>query len=177
MIGRELGLSEDDLKTLENAGLLHDIGKIGMPENILNKPERLTDEEFEVVKSHPTTGSRMLKGVKQLDGAAIILRHHHERLDGRGYPDGLANDAIPLFSRILAAADTYDAITSDRPYRKRASRQKALDELRRCAGTQFDPDVIEALNRIEANGLLELINDVSSAEADALAMAVAGGIA
>jgi len=154
LIGEELGLRDDEMKTLEIAGFLHDIGKIGMPENILNKPGRLTDEEFVTVKQHPVVGARIVSGVKQLTEPANILLHHHERFDGGGYPDGLEGTDIPLASRILAVADTFDAITSDRPYRKGASTEHAIEELKRCSGTQFDPQMVEAFEQIHNKGLL-----------------------
>lgn len=143
-LGRALGLAPALLEDIRLAGMLHDIGKIGIPEAILNKPGRLTNEEFDVIKSHPTLGTRILRKVEFLGGVVPMIRHHHERFDGRGYPDGLAGDDIPLAARIISVADTFDAMTSDRPYRQAMSISDAIDEIARCKGTQFDPQIAEA---------------------------------
>jgi putative nucleotidyltransferase with HDIG domain len=125
--------------------LLHDIGKIGIPDAILRKPGPLTEEEWTIMRQHPRIGYEMLKQIDFLKQAVPIILHHHERFDGRGYPAGLAEDQIPLGARIFAVADTYDAITSDRPYRKGRSHATAVEEVRKGCGTQFDPLVVEAL--------------------------------
>jgi putative nucleotidyltransferase with HDIG domain len=143
-IGRILGLDEQSLSYIEFAGLLHDIGKIGVPELILNKPGRLTDEEYGIISKHPLRGGRILSRLKNIQEVISSVIHHHERFDGTGHPDGLKGDQIPLGARILAVADSYDAMTSDRPYRKGMTHQIAVDELNRCAGTQFDPDIVAA---------------------------------
>jgi putative nucleotidyltransferase with HDIG domain len=174
LIASEMGLPEEDLKTLEVAGFLHDIGKIGMPENILNKPGRLTDEEYNIVKMHPGTGARILDAIPQLRELVKIIKHHHERFDGGGYPDGSYGQSIPLGARILAVADTYDAITSDRPYRKGAPCEVATQEIRRCCGKQFDPEVVEAMDRVEAKGLLQG-DEVAVALADGSSCLATGG--
>ena len=148
LLGQEIGLEKADLENLKIAAVLHDIGKIGIPETILNKPGRLTDEEFEVIKSHPELGTRILAPVEFLAPIIPTIRHHHERLDGRGYPLGLAGDKIPRSSRIIAIADTYDAMTSDRPYRKAMDLEVACAEIIRCKGTQFDPDLADAFVRM-----------------------------
>jgi HD-GYP domain-containing protein (c-di-GMP phosphodiesterase class II) len=140
----QLGLSDRDTEAVVMAASLHDIGKIGVPEHILRKPGRLTDEEFEYIRKHPEFGWMVLRGVEGFEEISLMLLHHHERLDGRGYPGGLVGDEIPLGARIIAVADSFDAITSDRPYRRAASPEKAAAELERCAGTQFDPDVAQA---------------------------------
>jgi PAS domain S-box-containing protein/putative nucleotidyltransferase with HDIG domain len=144
-IGKKLGLDEETLQTLKLGGLLHDIGKIGTYDVVLDKPDRLTREEYEIVKSHPERGAMILEPIKQLKDIVPIVRHHHERIDGTGYPDGLKGDEIPLLARILSVADAYDSITADRPYRKSPRLDYALSELRNNAGTQFDPKVVEAL--------------------------------
>jgi response regulator RpfG family c-di-GMP phosphodiesterase len=136
------------------AGDLHDVGKIGVPDAVLNKPERLSAEEFALVKRHPEAGERILRAFIDDRLVLEVVRSHHERWDGRGYPDGLAGEVIPLPARILAAADTLDAMTSNRAYRKGLAWEVAVEEIRRCAGTQFDPAVVgafsEALPTLEA---------------------------
>ena len=141
-LGKRLGLSDWDQSSLALLCLLHDIGKVGVPLEILNKPTKLTDAEWEVLKSHTTKGYRIAAASEELSGIADGILHHHERWDGRGYPDGLARESIPLLSRILMVIDTYDAMTHDRPYRNALSREEALAELKRCAGAQFDPTVV-----------------------------------
>ena len=143
-LGREMAMNRIELENIRIASLLHDIGKIGIPEVILNKPGRLTDEEFEIIKSHPSLGVKILEKVEFLNDIIPIIRHHHERFDGKGYPDRLVGHRIPFSSRIITIADTYDAMTSDRPYRKALSQEAALTEIIRCKGTQFDPDIAEA---------------------------------
>jgi HD-GYP domain-containing protein (c-di-GMP phosphodiesterase class II) len=130
--------------------LLHDIGKIGIEEKILRKPSKLTDHEWEQVKNHAALGGSIIKPIKFLQEGEKIVRHHHEWYDGSGYPDGLKGNAIPLFSRIIAVADAFDAMTSVRPYRENLGVYTALDELRRFSGKQFDPGIVELfLNAFE----------------------------
>jgi putative nucleotidyltransferase with HDIG domain/PAS domain S-box-containing protein len=148
MIAREMGFEEDDLKTLRLAGLLHDIGKIGTVDQLLDKPSRLSDEEFEIVKRHPAQGVEIIKEIKQLQEIIPIIRHHHERVDGKGYPDGLKGDKIPIFSRILHVADSFDSMTSDRPYRPAPGIEYAISELKKYSGIQFDPKVVDAFLRV-----------------------------
>ena len=136
ILAKKLNLDDTMLEEIETAGLLHDIG---IPQRILCKPGKLTDEEFEVMKSHPEQGEKMLKDIKKLTLISNWLRTHHEKWDGTGYPNGLKGEEIPLSGRIIALADTYDAMTSDRPYRKALSHEIAIEEIKRCAGTQFDP--------------------------------------
>ncbi len=143
-LAREIRLDPGRIEKLRIAALLHDVGKIGIPEQILNKPGRLTDEEFQVIKSHPDTGVMILAKVHFLDDLIPDIRHHHERYDGKGYPAGLAGDAIPLGARVIAVADTYDAMTSNRPYRQAMPKDVAIREILRCKGTQFDPEIAEA---------------------------------
>ncbi len=139
ILAKKLNLDDTMLEEIETAGLLHDIGKIGIPQSILCKPGKLTNEEFEVMKSHPEQGEKMLKDIKKLTLISNWLRTHHEKWDGTGYPNGLKGEEIPLSGRIIALADTYDAMTSDRPYRKALSHETAIEEIRKCSGTQFDP--------------------------------------
>lgn len=126
------------------AGDLHDVGKIGVPDNVLNKPGRLTSEEFELVKKHPVTGSHILEPLIDDPLVLGVVRSHHERWDGRGYPDGLAGEDIPLAARVLAVADTLDAMTSHRAYRRGLPWEEVVEEIRRCSGAQFDPRIVEA---------------------------------
>lgn len=142
-IAKSMEFSEKELEDLELASLLHDIGKIAVPESILNKPGPLTDEEFAIIKEHPARGEGILKPMVELSEISRIVRSHHEHYDGKGYPDGIQGLGIPLGARIMGVADAYDSITSERPYRKRASHRTAIKEITRCSGTQFDPNVVQ----------------------------------
>jgi diguanylate cyclase (GGDEF)-like protein/putative nucleotidyltransferase with HDIG domain len=144
-VARNLGLGSLEVERVRSAALLHDIGKVAIPDEILHKPGPLTDDEWKLMREHPVIGERILRVLPGLGTVARIVRHEHERWDGGGYPDGLAGEEIPLGSRIIIAADTYHAITSDRPYRAARSHSEAVEELTRCAGTQFDPNVTAAL--------------------------------
>lgn len=156
-IGRELSLSNEELIVLEYATLFHDIGKIGISDTILNKPEKLTQDEYDLMKKHPIIGIRILKGIEFLEESLPIIRHHHERVDGKGYPDGLQNSDIPLGARILAIADSYDAMTTDRPYRKGVSKKDAINEIIKNKGSQFDSELVDAFLKIgRANHTLAL---------------------
>lgn len=146
-IAKEMGLMEKEIEMLRMAALLHDVGKIGTYDVILDKPGKLTDEEFALIRLHPVRGEEILKPIKQLRDLLPIIRHHHERVDGRGYPDGLTDGQIPFLSKIIAVADSYDSMTSDRPYRPAPSKDYAIAELRRCSGTQFDREAAEAFLR------------------------------
>ncbi len=145
IIGHQMNLDEEQLRILELGGSLHDIGKFGIPDAVLQKPGYLEEDEWELIKLHPRRGYMMLVGLPGLEAILPLIRNHHERLDGSGYPDGLKGDQIPLLVRIISVADAYDALTSHRPYRQAFSHQKAAEELNRCKNTQFDPDVVEAL--------------------------------
>jgi diguanylate cyclase (GGDEF)-like protein len=149
-VGEALGLDERTLKQLELGALLHDIGKIGIPSEILSKPGRLTAVEKQIVQTHPELGERIIAPIDRLQGVCPIVRHCHERWDGAGYPDGISGEDIPLESRIIFVCDAYHAMTTDRPYRKRLSHPEALRRLAEGAGTQFDPRVVEV-----ALGVLE----------------------
>lgn len=146
-IAKEMGLKEKDMETLRTAALLHDIGKIGTYEVILDKPERLSIEESALVKMHPVKGEEILSPISQLKDILPIIRSHHERIDGEGYPDGLKDNEIPLLARIIAVADSFDSMISERPYRPKLNIEDALSELKRCSGTQFDPQVVEAFSK------------------------------
>ena len=153
-VARELNLTGDYLLDVERAGILHDIGKLSVPDAILSKPGPLTPEEWQEMKRHPEVGYQLVRGVPFLSRAAEIVYSHHERFDGAGYPRSLKGEEIPLGARIFAVVDTYDAITSDRPYRLARSHEYALEEIRRHAGTQFDPTVVAAFLTAVKNGLI-----------------------
>lgn len=145
-------------ENLQIAALLHDIGKIGIPDNILHKKEQLTPEEFEKIREHPTIGATILYPIKELSGILSAVRSHQERFDGNGYPDRLKGEEIPLLARIIAVADTFDAMTSNRPYRDKKPHEDAVTEIKRCSGTQFDPHITEAfLRAYEKDKLLKLV--------------------
>ncbi|MGN0005861.1 MAG: HD domain-containing phosphohydrolase [Candidatus Gastranaerophilaceae bacterium] len=150
ILASKLGLTDSALEEIETAGLLHDIGKIGIPQSILCKTSKLTDEEFEIMKDHTGQGAKMIQNVKKLRAVASWLKSHHERWDGRGYPCGLKGTEIPLFARVIALADTYDAMTSTRPYRKALPHEVAIQEIKRCSGVQFDPELAEIFIANEA---------------------------
>jgi response regulator RpfG family c-di-GMP phosphodiesterase len=147
-LGRELALDENQMRSLEFGSLLHDIGKIGVPDAILRKPAKLTDDEWVRMREHPLHGQKILRGIEFLEGAACVVAQHHERWDGSGYPLGLRGEAIDLNARIFAVADAFDAITSDRVYRAGRSYDEALAELDTYAGQQFDPRVVDAFRRV-----------------------------
>jgi response regulator RpfG family c-di-GMP phosphodiesterase len=152
-IAGRLGFAEKDLPDLGRGALLHDIGKIGITDSILLKPGKLTDQEWTVMRTHPQIGFDILKAIPFLGAPADIVLSHQERFDGKGYPRGLSGDALPLGARIFVVADTYDAITSDRPYRKRQTSEAARAEISRCSGTQFDPRCVEAFLSIPVTEL------------------------
>jgi diguanylate cyclase (GGDEF)-like protein/putative nucleotidyltransferase with HDIG domain len=144
MMAQQLGLSEQRTERVRLAGMLHDVGKVGVPDSILRKPAKLTDEEFEIIKGHPALGAQILEHPSPADVREWVGAHH-ERPDGRGYPLGLSRDAVPVEAQILAVADAYEAMTSDRAYRSSIGQAAARAELERCSGTQFDPAVVDAL--------------------------------
>lgn len=148
LMGDELKLDHDSRYTLQLAASMHDIGKIGMPDSILKKADGLQDFEIRQAKDHPVVGSQILGEIVELAEVASIVRHHHERYDGTGYPDGLRGDAIPFFSRILAIIDAYEALVSDRVYHKGLDQTKALEEISRNSGTQFDPKLVELFTKV-----------------------------
>jgi putative nucleotidyltransferase with HDIG domain len=147
-LGREYGLTSAAMKALEFGSLLHDIGKIGVPDAILRKPAKLTDEEWVKMREHPTHGQQILRGIKFLEGAAKVVAQHHEKWDGSGYPLGLKTEEIDICARIFSVADAFDAITSDRVYRQGRPYEAAAGELNEWSGRQFDPKVVEAFHRV-----------------------------
>lgn len=161
-IGEKMGLSEREKADLELSAVLHDVGKIAIPEKILNKKSSLTDKEFELIKQHPVIGEKIISPIMELKQIGKAIRHHHERYDGRGYPDKLKSLEIPIGSRIMAVADTYDAITSERPYRNIETHNYAVKEIVRCSGTQFDPEVVEHF--IEIAGLLKTVEQKNKSD-------------
>lgn len=150
-LASKLGMSDEKMRALEYAALFHDIGKLGIPEAILLKAGKLTEDEFEMIKKHPDIGVSVLENIGFLNDALPIIRHHHERYCGSGYPEGLAGDLIPLGSRIIAIADTYDAMTSDRPYRKGLGHKIAIQEIERNRGIQFDSRLVDLFLEIECD--------------------------
>lgn len=144
-IGKKIGLTDAEMRDLELAGILHDIGKIGVPESILWKPSRLDSDEQAIMSIHPVRSAQMIAEIPVLDRARLWVKHHHEYLDGSGYPDHLSGDKIPVGARIILVADAFDAMTSDRPYRKSIGYERAAGELRKYAGRQFDSEMAEAL--------------------------------
>jgi response regulator RpfG family c-di-GMP phosphodiesterase len=147
-LGQELGLEPEQLRSLELGALLHDIGKIGVPDAILRKPGRLTEEEWQQMRQHPLHGGEILKGIEFLEGAARVVAQHHEKWDGSGYPRGLRAEKIDLNARIFAVADAFDAMVSERVYKRGRSYEAAVEELIRCAGSHFDPRVVEAFLQV-----------------------------
>jgi len=161
-IGRWVPLDDDRLKELRLGALLHDVGKIGVDDACLRSNRKLTSEEFAHIQQHTVLGGQILNPLADLDATRSIVRHHHERWDGEGYPDGLAGERIPLTSRIVAVADTIDAITSDRPYRRGSPLDLALHEVEHHAGTQFDPAIVRATLRAAAAGELARFDKVGN---------------
>ena len=155
-LGREYGLNSDEMKSLEFGSLLHDIGKIGVPDSILRKPAKLTDDEWVRMREHPVHGQQILRGIEFLQGAARVVAQHHEQWDGSGYPLGLRGNDIDICARIFSVADAFDAITSDRVYRRGKSYEAAAQELDDWAGRQFDPKVVEAFHRVPKEDWEEL---------------------
>lgn len=153
-IGKDLGFGASRLRDLVMAGQMHDVGKIGLPSYILTKPGKLDDHEWTQIKQHPGKGEEIVRHIRDIAPLGKIVRHHHERFDGSGYPDALAGEAIPLEARIISVADTFDALTSQRPYRPAMTVDEAKAELRRVSGTQLDPQLVETIIRLMDNGTL-----------------------
>jgi putative nucleotidyltransferase with HDIG domain len=158
-MARQVGLPEQAVDRIYMAGLLHDVGKIGVPESVLQKAGRLTSDEYDQIKKHPRIGARILHDVKQLEDIVPGVLHHHERYDGRGYPAGLSGQSIPLMGRIICLADSFDAMTSNRTYRKALPLEVAMMEIRRCSGTQFDPALTEAFLQLSSEQFRSLMRD------------------
>jgi putative nucleotidyltransferase with HDIG domain len=154
-LGRILGLPRAEMAFLRQAGLVHDIGKIGIPDKVLRKKGRLTDEELHLIRLHPILGASILSRFSNMERMIPVVLHHHERWDGTGYPSGVSGIDIPFESRAIFVADAFDAMTTDRPYGEILSTQEALAELRRCAGQQFDPQLVDAMHEAWRSGLLD----------------------
>jgi len=144
-LAQELNLSDRDIENIEYTALLHDIGKIGITDNILGKDSSLTNEEFDIIKEHTVMGAKIIEPVDFLKNSYKAIYHHHEKYNGKGYPDGIKSEDIPILARIIAVADAYDAMGSDRPYRKKLNKDKILKELKDQSGKQFDPEVVKIL--------------------------------
>ena len=151
-IARYLQLKSSEKKCLKIAAVLHDVGKIGIEDQILRKPEPLSPEEYNTIKRHTNMGAEILEHIRQLRDIIPGVKYHHEQMNGKGYPDGLKGEEMPVIAKIVAVADTYDAMTTDRPYRKALSKEVAMGELRRCAGAQFDRQVVEAFVKAYESG-------------------------
>ncbi len=162
-VGEQLDLSPRALRDIENASLLHDIGKIGVAEEILQKPGRLTDEEYEIVKKHPEYGWAILRKMPSLEDASLLVLHHHERVDGRGYPGGLQGEQIPLGARIVAVVDAFDAMLSNRSYRDGLGIAEALHRREESAGTQVDARIVELFGRLARDEVDEVSDLTRSA--------------
>lgn len=170
-LAQELGYSRERVSNVKYIGLLHDIGKIGIPDSILNKPGKLTDSEYALMRKHAEIGGNILSGNNMIDGMDEGAKFHHERYDGRGYPMGLKGDEIPEMARIIGIADAYDAMTSNRVYRKRLSTETVINEIKRCSGTQFDPKLAEVFVKMVEDGKLDGISSDFSTETGSKGMA------
>ena len=160
LIAKEIGYSDVELENLHKIGLLHDIGKIGVPDSILNKPDKLTDDEYQIMKTHVNIGGEILKDFTLVPNVVEGAKYHHERFDGKGYPNGLKGEQIPLNARIIGIADAFDAMTANRVYRKAQNLSYVVDELKRCKGSQFDPVLVDVLLRLIENDKIKI--EVSS---------------
>ncbi|MCX7771444.1 MAG: HD-GYP domain-containing protein, partial [Proteobacteria bacterium] len=158
-IAKQMGFDEDEIEDLRYAAILHDIGKIGISANILNKTGKLTEEEYNEIKKHPLIAYNILKDVKFIKKGLDAILQHHERYDGKGYPNGLDGKQLSIFGRILCIADAFDAMTSDRPYRKGMPMEDALIELQRCRGTQFDPEITDQFINMIKDTIIEEVID------------------
>jgi HD-GYP domain-containing protein (c-di-GMP phosphodiesterase class II) len=155
LLAEEIGLNGQQLKALERGSLLHDIGKIGISDMILHKPARLTEEEWKTMRIHPDIGARIVEGIPFLQESLPVIRYHHERWDGSGYPVGLRGEDIPIQARIFAIADVFDALTSKRNYRKKSSPEEAIQYIKEQSGILFDPFIAEALTRLPYKEFIE----------------------
>ncbi len=153
-IAKAMKLSDEQQYLIHIGAHLHDVGKIGIPDAVISKPGRLSAEEFKQIQEHPMTGYHIVRKVKILQRISLIVRHHHERMDGKGYPDGLCGTAIPLGARIVAVADAFDAMTSNRTYKKSKSTNEALEELINCSDSQFDREIVKIFVEIIKKGEL-----------------------
>ena len=166
-IATRMKLEEDEVQNIYYIGLLHDVGKISIPDTVLNKPGKLTDEERLIIQSHTTAGGNMLKNFTSIPGVREGALYHHERFDGTGYPEGLKGNDIPLYARIICVADSYDAMSSSRVYRRHLNRDEVIEELRRCTGTQFDPKIVKYMIEMIMDGYVNIVkNEVAKDDDD-----------
>ena len=166
-IATRMKLEEDEVQNIYYIGLLHDVGKISIPDTVLNKPGKLTDEERLIIQSHTTAGGNMLKNFTSIHGVREGALYHHERFDGTGYPEGLKGNDIPLYARIICVADSYDAMSSSRVYRRHLNRDEVIEELRRCTGTQFDPKIVKYMIEMIMDGYVNIVkNEVAKDDDD-----------
>ena len=156
MIAKELGYSEEQCENLRKIAMLHDIGKIGIPDSVLNKPAKLTDEEYSIMKSHVIRGAEILRNFTMIENVADGALYHHERYDGRGYANGLKGEEIPLNARIIGIADAFDAMTANRVYRKKLDLDYVVGELKKGRGTQFDPKLVDIMLKLIENGTVDV---------------------
>lgn len=163
-IAKELGLSEIEISNIRFIGLLHDIGKIGIPDSVLNKPGKLTNEEYQVMKGHTVAGAEILKDIDMIQGLEIGAKYHHERIDGKGYPEGISGDDIPYIARIIAVADAYDAMSSNRVYRRHLPKEKILNELKNGRGTQWDEEITNVMIKLIEENRLPKVNPDADTE-------------
>ncbi|MCX6374833.1 MAG: HD-GYP domain-containing protein [Armatimonadetes bacterium] len=159
-IGKQLDLSDKAMGDLRSAAILHDIGKVGISRQIVEKLGRLTEREFEIMRLHSTIAIRMLDRVEELKDALPMIKHHHERFDGKGYPDGTVGHDIPIGARIIAVAETFDMLVMELPWREAMSLKDALQELRRCSGTQFDPMIVDAFLALVESQKVEMPDEL-----------------
>jgi HD-GYP domain-containing protein (c-di-GMP phosphodiesterase class II) len=164
LVARSLGVSERDMYGLEMGALLHDIGKVGVPDNILNKPGKLTDEEYEIVKRHPEYGWTVIRKLRGLEQSSLYVLHHHENFDGTGYPAKLKGHETPIGARIVSVIDAFDAMVSARPYRKGMPIPEALKRLHEASGKQFDPSVVKSFTEFAQNEMASVIEAVGASE-------------
>jgi HD-GYP domain-containing protein (c-di-GMP phosphodiesterase class II) len=164
LVARSLSVSEQDMYGLEMGALLHDIGKVGVPDNILNKPGKLTDEEYEVVKRHPEYGWTVIRKLRGLEQSSLCVLHHHENFDGAGYPAKLKGHETPIGARIVSVIDAFDAMVSARPYRKGMPIPEALKRLHEASGRQFDPAVVKSFTEFAQNEMASVIEAVGASE-------------
>ena len=165
-LAKEMGLPENDVNNIYYSGLMHDAGKISVPDAVLNKPGKLNDGEFQLIKSHTTNGARMLRNYTAIEGLKEVALYHHEKYNGNGYPTGTAGKEIPLYARVVCVADSYDAMSSNRVYRNKLTKEQIISELERCAGTQFDPEIVPYMVDMIKSGKADKLRD----EADNVAL-------
>jgi putative nucleotidyltransferase with HDIG domain len=165
-LAKEMGLPENDVNNIYYSGLMHDAGKISVPDAVLNKPGKLNDGEFQLIKSHTTNGARMLRNYTAIEGLKEVALYHHEKYNGKGYPTGISGKDIPLYARVVCVADSYDAMSSNRVYRNKLTKEQIIAELERCSGSQFDPEIVPHMIDMIKSGKADKLRD----EADNVAL-------